>query len=89
MRRRIVAPIKDLPLAYFIVRSQSLIFYRQILKTIQKVPDSQTASELKQQIRQEFEQSRNVTDPSSCKVLLLQGRKRFKDLENILSLSRA
>jgi hypothetical protein len=87
MRTR--APVKDLPLAYFIVRSQSLIFYRQILRTLKRVNDSQTGKELQQQIRIEFENTRSVTDPQQCKALLAQGRQRFKVLESNLYLSHA
>jgi hypothetical protein len=82
-------PVQDLPLAYFIVRSQSLIFYRQILRSLNQLSDYQTASELKQQIRYEFESARGITDPTQCKTLLSQGRQRFKILESNLSLSGA
>ncbi|KAL0487923.1 hypothetical protein AKO1_015195 [Acrasis kona] len=85
MRAR--GPVRDLPLQYFILRSQSLIFYRKMLRTLHRVRDRSTALELKQQIRSEFENARGVTDVAQIKSLLSDGMKRFKDLERIVSMS--
>lgn len=75
-----------LSLAYFIVRSQSLFFYRDILKTLRQV-DPIIAKEIHREVKQKFESSRGIIDASTCRRLLAEGRVEFKQLTNIMSLS--
>jgi hypothetical protein len=76
----------NLSLAYFVVRFQSLLFYREILKTIRKL-DPNIAQEVKKEARVKFESNRHVTDPEVARHLLVTGRQEFKELRKAMSLA--
>lgn len=74
-------------LAYFIAQRQALILYRNILKSTKHLEKS-LANEIRQQARQQFEQSRGITDIPTLKQLLSDGYSQFKQLQNIISLTK-
>ncbi|QDZ17619.1 hypothetical protein HOP50_01g01260 [Chloropicon primus] len=70
-------------LRLFILRGQVLSLYRTALRTI-RVAQPHIRDELKQQVRHEFVAHRSQADVIQIKYLLSEGRKKVKELDEML-----
>lgn len=65
----------------FVHRFTVLSLYRQYLKEIRVMPHNQ--EDLKVQVQQEFKANRTITDPFNVQRALTEGKRRFKELQEI------
>ncbi|KAL5359172.1 complex 1 protein-domain-containing protein [Aspergillus floccosus] len=64
-------------LDHFIQRQRVLALWREIVRALNKIPDSPTRSELRNYARDEFERHRDVTDVQHIRYLLSTGKAEF------------
>lgn len=67
-------------LKYFMLSHQSLMLYRDFMKIIAKIPDQETQSEIKSQVKNDFIKYRQIEDLSQMEYLIVTGRKQLKQL---------
>ncbi|GFT51353.1 LYR motif-containing protein 2 [Nephila pilipes] len=70
----------------FLLRSKTLKLYRDILRTIKRIPNKEHQGELKKMVREDFEQNRQQTDEEIIKFHLTRGRTFHEELITALSL---
>ncbi|XP_055927344.1 LYR motif-containing protein 2-like [Argiope bruennichi] len=75
-----------LSLSQFLLRSKSLTLYRDILRTIKKIPNKEHQIELKQWVRKDFEQNKSIRDEEIIRYHLSRGRAFHEELITSLSL---
>ncbi|XP_067009389.1 LYR motif-containing protein 2 [Anabrus simplex] len=78
-----------LNLKQFMLRQRVLKLYREILRSIYKVPDESSKKELLQWARCDFEKHRHHTDEYTIKTLIFNGERSLKELQQTLELSKA
>lgn len=76
-----------LNLKQFIIRQEVLKLYREILRTIRRVPDKSTQYELREWARHDFRINKCQNDEIAIKMLIQHGRRSLTELQNGLSLS--
>lgn len=69
------------------LRQEVLKFYRDIFRTIQKVPDKNSQQDLKNWARSDFRTNMHQTDEITIKMLMHQGHRSLKELKTSLDLS--
>ncbi|CAH4033937.1 LYR motif-containing protein 2 [Pieris brassicae] len=82
-------PKSALNLKQFLLRQEVLKLYREIFRTLRKIPDASTCQELKEWARTDFKSNKHYTDETSIKSLLHYGKKSLKDLQRSLALSES
>uniref|UniRef100_A0A6B2EIK5 LYR motif-containing protein 2 n=1 Tax=Phlebotomus kandelakii TaxID=1109342 RepID=A0A6B2EIK5_9DIPT len=77
---------RALTLKQFMLRQEVLRLYRDIFRTIRRVPrDGQ--QELQEWARRDFRTNSHHTDETTIKMLLQYGRRSLNELKNSLELS--
>lgn len=71
----------------FVLRGQVLHVYRDILRTIRKIPDHSLRAEVSDFIKGEFKATKDVTDLNIKRSLLIGGIRQWKSVSNNLGLS--
>jgi hypothetical protein len=71
----------------FVLRGQVLHVYRDILRSIYKVPDAGLKNEVKEFVKGEFKSTKNVTDLNIKRSLLIGGIRQWKSISNNMGLS--
>ncbi|KAJ5225351.1 hypothetical protein N7468_006576 [Penicillium chermesinum] len=69
----------------FIQRGRVLSFWREIVRTLNKIPPSSTRNELRSYARQEFERHREVTDSQHIRYLLSTGKTEFQTMSRYIN----
>lgn len=64
-------------LKYFILRTNTLVLYREGIKFTYKIQDLQSRVEMQQYIRNEFEINRNISDRKKIEYALANARKKL------------
>ncbi|CAG9562671.1 unnamed protein product [Danaus chrysippus] len=82
-------PKTTLNLKQFLMRQEVLKLYRDIFKTLRKVPDEKTRLELRDWARIDFRNNKHHTDETVIKSMLHYGKKSLKDLQRTLALSES
>ncbi|OWR45770.1 hypothetical protein KGM_214537 [Danaus plexippus plexippus] len=82
-------PKTTLNLKQFLLRQEVLKLYRDIFKTLRKVPDEKTRLELRDWARVDFRNNKHHKDESVIKSMLHYGKKSLKDLQRTLALSES
>ncbi|XP_052741176.1 LYR motif-containing protein 2 [Bicyclus anynana] len=80
-------PKQTLSLKQFLLRQEVLKLYRDIIRTLRKVPDESTRLELKEWARTDFRNNKHHSDETTIKSMLHYGRKSLDDLRKSLALS--
>ncbi|VVD00639.1 LYR motif-containing protein 2 [Leptidea sinapis] len=80
-------PKGALSLKQFLLRQEVLKLYKDIFRTLRKVPDAKTRKELEEWTKNDFRNNQHHTDIVTIKSMLHYGRKSLKDLQRSLSLS--
>ncbi|GFV28123.1 LYR motif-containing protein 2 [Trichonephila clavipes] len=75
-----------LTFSQFLLRSKSLKLYRDILRTIKRIPNKEYQGELKKLVREDFERNRQQTDEEIIRYHLTRGRAFHEELITALSL---
>ncbi|CAL1261373.1 unnamed protein product [Larinioides sclopetarius] len=70
----------------FLLRSKSLNLYRDILRTIKKIPNKEHRIELKQWVREDFEHNKHLRDEDNIRYQLTRGKAFHEELITSLSL---
>lgn len=71
----------------FILRQEVKNLYREILKTIRKVPRQSDQNDLKEWAKRDFRSNSNVQDEITIRMHLNYGKRCLKELQNSLALS--
>ncbi|GAB7338232.1 hypothetical protein MBLNU457_4566t1 [Dothideomycetes sp. NU457] len=66
-----------LSLEHFVQRQKALHLWRDIIRSLHKVPKSNTRSEMRQFARDEFERNKDVLDIGHIRYLISTGRTQF------------
>ncbi|KAI9374994.1 hypothetical protein BJX61DRAFT_540268 [Aspergillus egyptiacus] len=64
-------------LDHFIQRQRVLALWREIIRALNKIPNSPTRTELRDYARHEIERNRNVTDLQHIRYLISTGKSEF------------
>ncbi|XP_072932901.1 LYR motif-containing protein 2 [Epargyreus clarus] len=80
-------PKATLNLKQFLLRQEVLKLYRDIFRTLRKVPDETTRAELREWARADFRNNKDHVDETTIKSMLYYGRKSLRDLQRSLALS--
>ncbi|KAG4075683.1 hypothetical protein HA402_003508 [Bradysia odoriphaga] len=76
-----------LSLRQFMLRQEVLKLYREIFRTIRKVPDESSRTELKEWTRSDFRNNIHHTEEITIKMLLNHGKRSLSELRTSLELS--
>ncbi|XP_044747676.1 LYR motif-containing protein 2 [Coccinella septempunctata] len=76
-----------LSLQQFILRQEVKKLYREIFRTIRRVPGESHQNELKEWARRDFRSNLNVTDDITIRMHINYGKRCLKELQNSLDLS--
>lgn len=76
-----------LNLKQFLLRQEVLKLYRDLYRTINKVPDESSRKDLKLWLREDFKRNKNQTDEITIKMAMNVGRRSLKELQQSLELS--
>jgi hypothetical protein len=73
-----------LGLENFIQRQKVLALWRDIVRSINHIPDASTRSDMRRFARDEFQQHRNVSDLGHIRYLLSTGKTQFQTMKGSL-----
>lgn len=73
----------------FMLRQEVLKLYRELFRTIKRVPDTSSQKDLREWVRSDFQTNRNHTDELTIKMLLQHGQRSLNELKTNLELSGA
>jgi len=76
-----------LSLKQFMLRQEVLKLYRDLYRTINKVPDEESRKELKTWLRADFRKNKSQTEEIAIKMSMQVGLRSLKELKNSLELS--
>ncbi|KAL3267589.1 hypothetical protein HHI36_011707 [Cryptolaemus montrouzieri] len=76
-----------LTLQQFILKQEVKNLYREIFKTIRKVPGKSHQNELKEWARRDFRANADVLDELTIRMHINYGKRCLKELQNSLALS--
>ncbi|OWF37670.1 LYR motif-containing protein 2-like [Mizuhopecten yessoensis] len=69
-------------LSRFMLRSQVLKLYRDMMRIVYNLPDLDQRKALKDFIRHDFECNKNVEDEEAIKMFISKGKISLRELEN-------
>ncbi|XP_067337946.1 LYR motif-containing protein 2 isoform X2 [Channa argus] len=73
----------------FLQRQKILGIYRNMLRTIQKVPDEVDRKYLRDWARDEFKRNKDTTDEDAIRMMITQAIKHLEELQKSLALARS
>lgn len=76
-----------LNLKQFMLRQDVLKLYRDLYRTINKVPDENSRKELKMWLREDFRSNKGLNEEIAIKMSMQVGLRSLKELKNSLDLS--
>nr|XP_015909184.1 LYR motif-containing protein 2 isoform X2 [Parasteatoda tepidariorum] len=71
----------------FLLRSKTLKLYRDILRTIKRIPNKEHQAELKSWVRRDFENNKHLTNEDAIKYNLNRGKSFYEELLSSLNLA--
>lgn len=71
----------------FMLRQKVLKLYRDLHRTINKVPDEKSKKELRLWLREDFKSNKGLSDEIAIKMSMQVGLRSLKELQNSLELS--
>ncbi|KAF2837033.1 hypothetical protein M501DRAFT_938426 [Patellaria atrata CBS 101060] len=72
---------KFLSLDHFVQRQRVISLWREILRTIHRIPDSSTRNEMYEYARGEFERNKGVNELSHIRYLVSTGKTEFDTMK--------
>lgn len=82
-------PPVALSLKQFLQRQKVLGLYRDMLRTIRKVPDQADRKYLTDWARHEFKRNKNATDQDAIRMMIMQAKNHLEELQKSLALARS
>lgn len=76
-----------LSLKQFLLRQEVLKLYRDIYRTINKIPDESSKKEMKSWLHDEFKRNQSQKEEIEIKMSIQVGLRSLKELKNSLELS--
>jgi len=76
-----------LNLKQFLLRQEVLKLYKELYRTINRVPDEASRKDLKVWLREDFNKNKIHTDEIIIKMCMQNGYRSMKELKNSLELS--
>ncbi|KAG7331735.1 hypothetical protein KOW79_005704 [Hemibagrus wyckioides] len=80
-------PTATLNLKQFLQRQKVLGLYRNMLRTIRKVPDDTDRKYLKDWAREEFKRNKEATDQDAVRMMITQANNHLEELKRSLALA--
>ncbi|XP_075993356.1 LYR motif-containing protein 2 [Genypterus blacodes] len=80
-------PPTALSLKQFLQRQHVLGLYRNMLRTIRKVPDQADRKYLSDWARAEFKRNKSATDQDAVRMMITQAKNHLDELQTSLSLA--
>ncbi|XP_052238729.1 LYR motif-containing protein 2-like [Dreissena polymorpha] len=77
-----------LTLKQFMLRSQVLKLYRDILRLTRKIPDDFYRKEMQSWARDDFKRYKSLSDETTIKMHITRGQKSLRELEQSLNLAK-
>lgn len=82
---RLAKQVSGLSLSDFLLRQQALELWRNVIRTVNKIPkDSSARSEMRKFAKEEFERNRSVTDPIKIRYLVSTGRTQLDEISKAI-----
>ncbi|XP_045625354.1 LYR motif-containing protein 2 [Procambarus clarkii] len=82
-------PQGTMSLKRFMLRTEAIRLYRNILRQLQHLPDKSQRKEIRDWTRADFETHRHHEDEEVIKRLIMQGRKQLEELEKSIRLAKS
>ncbi|AWP19644.1 putative LYR motif-containing protein 2 [Scophthalmus maximus] len=82
-------PFAALSLKQFLQRQKVLGIYRNMLRTIQRVPDEADRKYLRDWARGEFKRNRSATDQDAVRMMITQANNHLEELQSSLALAKS
>ncbi|KAL3881705.1 hypothetical protein ACJMK2_028107 [Sinanodonta woodiana] len=79
---------KYMSLNRFILRSQVLQLYRQMLRVVKEITDASHKKELTKWIQDDFKRNKHLTDEDAIKMMVMKGRMSLREIEQAIHLAR-
>ncbi|CAF0881100.1 unnamed protein product [Rotaria sordida] len=73
--------MKQLSLKHFLVRSQAITLYRDIMRTLMKIDDQDYRKEMRDWTRYEYNRYKNLTDLGEIRTQIALGRRHLNELK--------
>ena len=73
-----------LGLNHFLQRQRVIALWREIIRAINKIPESSTRDEMRDFAREEFERNRHVTDLTQIRYLISTGKAQFGSMRRYI-----
>ncbi|XP_050704199.1 LYR motif-containing protein 2-like [Eriocheir sinensis] len=77
-------PPKMMSLKRFMLRTEAIKLYRNILRQLQHLPDKTQRKEIQEWARQDFEAHRHHEEEEVIKRLIMQGKQQLEELEKTI-----
>ncbi|KAG7156463.1 LYR motif-containing protein 2-like [Homarus americanus] len=81
-------PLNTLSLKRFMLRTEAIKLYRNILRQLQHLPDKSQRKEIQEWARADFEAHRHHEDEEVIKLLIIQGNKQLEELEKSIKIAK-
>ncbi|XP_063351668.1 LYR motif-containing protein 2 [Pelmatolapia mariae] len=81
-------PSAALSLKQFLHRQKVLGIYRNMLRTIRRVPDEADRKFLRDWAREEFHRNKNVTHEDAIRMMITQASNHLEELQKSLALAQ-
>lgn len=72
----------------FMLRTEVLKLYRNILRTVRKIPDEHYRNEMRQWARDDFKKQKHLTDELTIQMMINRGQMSLRELEQSLNLAK-
>ncbi|XP_071520966.1 LYR motif-containing protein 2 [Panulirus ornatus] len=82
-------PERTMSLKRFMLRTEAIKLYRNILRQLQHLPDKSQQKEIREWARADFETHRHHEDEEVIKVLIMQGKKQLEELEKTIKIAKS
>ncbi|XP_052708954.1 LYR motif-containing protein 2-like [Crassostrea angulata] len=86
MSRRL--PKNVMSLERFMLRTEVLKLYKQMLRLVRKIPDQSQRQQLQNFIRQDFELNKNLEDEQAIRMNVMRGKNSMKELERTVHIAQ-
>ncbi|KAM6905822.1 LYR motif-containing protein 2 [Anarhichas minor] len=80
-------PSAALSLKQFLQRQRVLGIYRNMMRTIRKVPDEADRKYLSDWARDEFKRNKNATDKDAIRMMITQANNHLEELQTSMALA--
>ncbi|RDD45400.1 LYR motif-containing protein 2 [Trichoplax sp. H2] len=71
----------------FMLRSQVLTLYRDMLRVIRRIEDQNQRRDMTQWVRAEFDRNRHHQDQQTIRMLISQGRVSLRELSTAIKIT--